>query len=213
MSYPHELLDDPAALARYLGWSEEVYSDFLRVQRGDLSEDAFGEKYHWERAILVLDLTGFTRSAMTGEELRSLLRIFDAQKVCLPVLEAHGADLVRCFADDMVALFTEAGHALDAALEIHRRIELFNRTPLASEDAPLCCAGIGYGRVFAIGPNLAQGDEMNRASKLGEDIARANEILVTERARQAIGPREDIHFERHDEDHAPFPFFRVSRRC
>ena len=51
-------------------------------------------------------------------------------------------------------------------------MRLFNASPLASEHPTLCCAGIGFGQVLAIGPNLAQGDEMNRASKLGEDIAR-----------------------------------------
>ena len=37
--------------------------------------------------------------------------------------------------------------------------------------------------------NPAQRDEMNRASKLGEDIARANETLLTERAFEAVGQR------------------------
>ena len=46
----------------------------------------------------------------------------------------------------------------------------------------MCCAGVGYGRVLAIGPNLAQGDEMNRASKLGEDLAVKAETLITDRA-------------------------------
>ena len=58
---------------------------------------------------------------------------------------------------------------------MHRRIELFRNSSLASGDPTQCCIGIGFGSVFAIGPNLAQGDEKNRASKLGEDIARAGE--------------------------------------
>ncbi len=51
---------------------------------------------------------------------------------------------------------------------------------------PNAAIGIGHGKVFTIGPNLAQGDEMNRASKLGEDIARAKETLLTERAYDAL---------------------------
>src|SRR6056297_3666215 len=141
MSFPYELLDDPARLAGYQGWGEEVYRDFLRLQRGEMSPEEFGEKYHWQRAILNMDMTGFTASAMREGELESLLRIFDAQKVCLPVLEEHGAGLVRCFADDIVALFELTDAALDAALEIHRRVEFFNDSPLASRHPTRCCAG------------------------------------------------------------------------
>lgn len=209
MSFPHDLLEDAVRLAEYQGWSEEVYRDFLRLQRGEMSAAEFDEKYHWERAILNMDMTGFTASAIREGELESLLRIFDAQKVCLPVLEEHGAGLVRCFADDIVALFESTDAALDAALEIHRRVELFNASPLASRHPTRCCAGIGFGTVFAIGPNLAQGDEMNKASKLGEDIARAGETLLTERARAALTHRDDVHFEEQDQDDQLFPFYRA----
>ncbi|WP_405241917.1 nucleotidyl cyclase domain-containing protein [Lentisalinibacter salinarum] len=209
MSFPHDLLEDAVRLAEYQGWSEEVYRDFLRLQRGEMSPAEFDEKYHWERAILNMDMTGFTASAIREGELESLLRIFDAQKVCLPVLEEHGAGLVRCFADDIVALFESTDAALDAALEIHRRVELFNASPLASRHPTRCCAGIGFGTVFAIGPNLAQGDEMNKASKLGEDIARAGETLLTERARAALTHRDDVRFEEQDQDDQLFPFYRA----
>lgn len=209
MSFPHDLLEDAVRLAEYQGWSEEVYQDFLRLQRGEMSPAEFDEKYHWERAILNMDMTGFTASAIREGELESLLRIFDAQKVCLPVLEEHGAGLVRCFADDIVALFESTDAALDAALEIHRRVELFNASPLASRHPTRCCAGIGFGTVFAIGPNLAQGDEMNKASKLGEDIARAGETLLTERARAALTHRDDVRFEEQDQDDQLFPFYRA----
>ena len=127
-----------------------------------------------------------------------------------PPLQDHGAELIRCFADDIVALFENPGTAIDAALEMHRRIEEFNASTLASAHPTVCCVGIGFGEVFAIGPNLAQGDEMNRASKLGEDIARGNETLITERAYGAIADRKDLAFERQDQDDQLFPFYRVS---
>ena len=209
MSFPHPLLDDATELASFQGWTEEVYVDFLRLQRGELSEAEFNDKYHWERAILAMDMTGFTSTAMRRGEINSLLRIVDAQKVVIPVLKEFGAQLIRCFADDVVALFEDPNHALDASFEVHRRIEVFNESPLSSEHPTRCCSGIGYGMVFAIGPNLAQGDEMNRASKLGEDIARANETLRTESAFQATSHRSDIRFEIQDLDDQLFPFYRA----
>ena len=209
MSFPHPLLDDASTLASFQGWTEEVYADFLLLQSGELSEAEFNEKYHWERAILVMDMTGFTNAAMHRGEIHSLLRIVDAQKVVIPILQEFGAQLIRCFADDVIALFEDPNHALDASFEIHRRIEVFNDSPLSSDHPTRCCAGIGFGTVFAIGPNLAQGDEMNRAAKLGEDIARANETLLTENAFSATGHRNDVHFEKQDSDDQLFPFYRA----
>ncbi|MDH3863044.1 MAG: hypothetical protein OEV10_03670 [Gammaproteobacteria bacterium] len=210
VKYPHRLLEDVDTLASFKGWSKEVYEDFFRLRRGEIGESEFRDKYSRERAILSIDMTGFTISTVKLGELHSLTRILDAQRVTIPVLQEYGADLVRCFADDIVALFMEPGSAIDAALEIHRRVQLFNASSLASEHPTLCCAGVGYGRVLGIGPNLAQGDEMNRASKLGEDVARGNETLVTERVHDALAAREDIVFERQDHDDLLFPFYRVS---
>ncbi len=212
MTFPHRLLEDVKILASFEGWSEDVYRDFFKLQRGEMTEAEFSDKYHQERAILSIDMTGFTSSAMRRGELQSLLRILDAQRVAIPVLQDFGAKLIRCFADDLVALFHEPNAAVDAAFEIHRRVQLFNASPLASKYPTLCCAGVGFGRVFSIGPNLAQGDEMNRASKLGEDIARGNETLLTERAHAAMADRDDIRFEFQNQDDQLFAFYRATRK-
>ena len=210
MSFTHPLLRNPAELASYRGWNEDVYRDLLRVRSGELDEASFRTRYEHECAIFVLDMTGLTSSAMHRGELQSLLRIVDAQAVVIPVLKEHGATLIRCLADDIVALFERPSAAVDAALEIHRRIAAFNASGQGTEDPTQCCIGVGYGRAFAIGPNLAQGDEMNRASKLGEDIARANETLVTENVYEKIRGRDDLHFEAQDEDDQLFPYYRVT---
>jgi class 3 adenylate cyclase len=210
--FPIDLLDDPVELARFDGWSEAVYRDFLALQRGRISEDDFRAAHGRRRAILALDLTGFTITGLQWGELDALLRIFNAQKVCIPVLRATGACHIRCFADDIVALFERPEAALDAALTIHDRIAAFNATPLAGEHPAQCCIGIGWGHVLAIGPNLAQGDEMNLASKLGEDTARGGETLVTENAQQALRERPDVRFERRVRDDAVFSYYEVIRR-
>jgi len=75
MSVQHPLLDDPRALAGFKGWSEDVYEDFFRLQRGEIGESEFREKYYRQRAILSIDMTGYTASAMQYGELQSLLCI------------------------------------------------------------------------------------------------------------------------------------------
>ncbi len=208
-SFPHELLEDSQELSSFRGWSEDVYRDFLALKQGKLSSEEFHLKYQRQRAILSLDMTGFTLSAINIGELQSLLRILDAQRVCIPVLKDFGADLIRCFADDIVAIFDDPNKAVDAAFEIHRRVELFANSELSSDHPTQCSIGIGFGQIFEIGPNLAQGDEMNRASKLGEEISRASETLLTERAYDAMKKRSDINFKRQRSDDQLFPFYRA----
>jgi len=207
---PFPLLEAPEALANCNGWSEEVYRDLMALQQGALTPDDLDRKYLYRKAILMLDFTGFTVQAMNGRQMHALLRILDAQRVCVPVLHEHGASLVRAFADDLVGLFDDPAKALDAAFEIHRRVSTFNHSAYASDRPAQACIGIGFGDVYAIWPNLAMGDEMNRASKLGEDTARGNETLVTSNVYFALRNRPDVLFEQLASDDQLFPYYRAS---
>ena len=207
--FPHALLDDPKALSQYAGWSEEVYADFIALQRGKMTVEEFDKKYLHRQAILNLDLTGFTISAMQMGSLPALLRIFDAQKVCIPVVQEYGATFIRIFADDIVALFDSPADALDASLEIHERVHAFNRSDLSGPNPPEASIGLGYGEVYAVGPNRAMGAEMNRASKLGEDTACGGEILVTEGVHAELKDRKDLIFQPERSKELPFSFYRV----
>ena len=207
---PFPLLTAPAQLASCQGWSEEVYRDLLAVQEGSLSPDAFERKHLRHKAILSLDLTGQTAQVPRQRPLNALLRIFDAQKVCIPALQQHGATAIRCADDDVVALFDEPAQAVEAAFEVHRRLGIFNHSGLAGESPPLACIGIGVGDVYTIGLNLAMGDEVNRAAKLGEDLARGNETLVTANVYFALRHRPDLAFEQLSNDDQMFPYYRAS---
>lgn len=186
-----------------------MYADLLALQEGHVSQSAFDAKYRYRTAILTLDLAGFTVSCFEHGEPAAFQRILNAHKVCIPALREKRPTLVRAFADDLVALFDDAGQALDAALELHRRVALFSEQCLVGAEPIECCVGIGYGDVYAFGPNRAMGDEMNRASKLGEDIARGGETLVTQGAVEVLRDRTDVVFERFAEDGLLFPYYRA----
>lgn len=206
---PFDLLDDPVELASYQGWSEEVYRDLLAFSRDEMSIAEFDAKYMTEHAILVLDMTGFTETTIHGGAVRSFLRIMEAQQMCFPVFRNTGARFVRAFADDLVALYAEPHAALDAALEIHRRSRIYESPNFSKVGRAECCIGIGYGPVYAIGPNVAMGDEMNRTAKLGEDTARGGETLVTERAFDVLRSRTDVSFELQTSDDLLFEYYRA----
>lgn len=209
---PFPLLESPDVLASCQGWTEEVYRDLLALQAGQLTQAQMDAKYLYRQAILTLDLTGFTVNSLGSRQMHGLLRVLDAQKVCVPTLQENKATLVRAFADDLVALFDDPSDALDAAFEVHRRISIFNQSGHAAEHPALCCIGLGYGDVYRIGPNLAMGDEMNRASKLGEDTARGTETLVTGNFFESARGRPDVVFEPLAHDDMLFPYYRASRR-
>ena len=205
------LLEDPSELSLFDGWSKTVYEDLFAVESGRMSQAEFQEKYTTTKAILVLDVTGFTVNAIHGGAISSFLRILDVHKVCFPVLREYGSIFIRAFADDVVALFDHCDAALDAALEIHRRIGVHNRLLEKHQAPPECCIGIGYGTVYDIGPNHSMGDEMNRASVLGEDIARGGETLVTENLQRALSESPGRVLELQTGDDLLFPYYRVSR--
>ncbi|TWP52919.1 adenylate/guanylate cyclase domain-containing protein [Lentzea tibetensis] len=200
-----ELLEDPKLLAGLCVWTEPVCEDLLAVERGELTEEGFRDRYLHRKAILVLDITGFTTTALKSSEVHAFLRILNVQKLCQPILQRRGASLIRAFADDIVALFDDPNAALDAAFEIHEG--LARRTGIYQAAG---CIGIGYGDVFAIGPNLAMGNEMNCASKLGEDTACAGETLLTENAYEQLRDRGDVRCELRAVDELPFKFFSAT---
>ncbi|MBL7175342.1 MAG: hypothetical protein ISS66_05910 [Desulfobacteraceae bacterium] len=210
--YRYELMEDPKELARFEFCSEETYRDLLACQKADMKEDDFISKYRTESAILCLDMTGLTRAAMERGGLYSLFRILDVQKVCGPIFQQFNARQIRAFADDFFVLFDEPEEALFAAFEVHRRIQIFNQSDLAGNDSAQCCIGIGYGEIYAIGVDQAMGDEMNRACKLGEDVARASETLITERVYQVLKERNDCTFRKRTHEEIPFPFYEVFNR-
>src|SRR5258706_13165189 len=55
-------------------------------------------------------------------------------------------------------------------------------------DIRIAC-GIDYGKILVVGSEDCFGDAVNRASKLGEDVAEAGDILVTKEAMQLV-PQE-----------------------
>src|SRR5262245_54330599 len=107
-----EMLDDPASLAQLSMWSESVYRDLLKVSRTGLGEPEFRECYVRRTAILVLDVSGFSRTCEQFGEVQGFLDILSVQRVSEPVLRGQGATLIRAFADDLVALFDDALDAL-----------------------------------------------------------------------------------------------------
>jgi class 3 adenylate cyclase len=156
--------------------------------------DLFGERW----AIMFTDLSGFSRRVEEFGIMHFLQIIYEQRKLLLPIVEAHDGLLLKSEADSFLLLFRRPERALACAIAMQRACEQINRRRKPEEQI-LLCVGIGHGDVLRIGDTDVWGREVNAASKLGEDTARAGEILVSSDARDALVDFPAVGFKARDE--------------
>ena len=147
------------------------------------------------RAVMVLDMSGFSRTTQRRGIVAFLLMIHQMKRIARPSVEQAGGIIVKSEADNLFCLFEDVPGAVAAARRIVERLETANL--LLPEDSRLYASiGIGYGPILNVDEEDLFGDEVNLSSKLGEDIAERGMILLTEAAREraaaaGIETRED----------------------
>jgi len=131
--------------------------------------DLFGETW----AIAFTDLSGFSRQVEAFGILHFLQIIHEHKLLLDPVIARHDGILIKQEADSLMMIFRRAQSAMDCAIEMQHTLQVLNKTR-PPETAVLLCVGIGYGPLLRIGDLDVYGNQVNAASKLGEDTARAN---------------------------------------
>ena len=144
-------------------------------------DTALWERFGSERAVLVVDMEGFTASTREKGIVHYLRLIQRMQRFSRPILENHGGRLVRYEADNLFAVFATPGDALAMMVELIGVLEEDNQSR-AKEDRVHVSGGIDHGEILLDEGDFF-GEAVNLASKLGEDTARAREVLVTETVR------------------------------
>jgi len=140
--------------------------------------DLFGERW----AVMFTDLAGFSRNVADFGILHFLQVMYSAEQMLLPIIETNDGILLKIEGDSYMVIFRNPAKAVAAALDMQAHLRVANDR-LEPEEQVLLCIGIGYGDLLRIGDSDVFGQEVNAASKLGEDVARAYEILVTEAMR------------------------------
>jgi class 3 adenylate cyclase len=138
-------------------------------------------------AVLVLDMCGFTRFVHQYGIIEYLAMIVQMEEAARPAVLGNRGQVIKQEADNLFAIFDTPTDALEAALDIFRAFEAVNSVVPAERDI-FGSIGIGYGNLLVIGDEDVFGDEMNLASKLGEDLAGKTEILLTESAARELAP-------------------------
>ncbi|MBI5508095.1 MAG: adenylate/guanylate cyclase domain-containing protein [Deltaproteobacteria bacterium] len=152
--------------------------------------DLFGDDW----AVMFTDLSGFSRQVARFGIIHFLQVIYEQKRLLLPIVADHDGILIKTEADSFLILFKRAKGALECAVVLQRACRQMNERRLPEEQV-LLCLGIGYGRILRIGDVDVFGAEVNAASKLGEDTAKANEILMTGAAMSAAGNIPGLRYE------------------
>lgn len=137
------------------------------------------------KAVLVLDLSGFSLLTQKYGIVHYLSMVRRMQLITQPIVEKAGGEVVKFEADNCFAMFDSVLAAVQAAIALNHAFDEINIYTADQFDIRVAI-GIDYGDVLLIGGPDYFGDTVNTASKLGEDQARPGEILITERALAQI---------------------------
>lgn len=164
------------------------YSQENNVDNRNTIEKALWDEYGLERAVLVLDMSGFSMLTRKFGIVHYLSMVRRMQLTCEPIIKSYNGQLVKFEADNCFALFPTPMLAVNAAVAMQHAFAGANILTTDDFDIYVAC-GIDYGKVLLIDNQDCFGDALNCASKLGEDIAAAGEILMTQNAWAMI-PKE-----------------------
>jgi adenylate cyclase len=148
-----------------------------KVERqAQISQDIW-RRFGQTQAVLILDMAEFSHLAHCQGILEALTGIQDMNALVEPEILAQQGRLIKFEADNAFAVFPEVAAAVQAALNI------FAAVAAAGIGVSI---GIGYGDILVIEDPIGHadfyGDQVNLASKLGEDTARSGELMLTEAA-------------------------------
>ncbi len=160
-------------------------------KRRRIESDLWAE-FGAEMAVFVLDMSGFSMLTRKYGIVHYLSMVKRMQITTEPIVKSYGGSMIKYEADNCFAVFPTPLAAVKAALVMQHAFETSNILTSDDMDIYISC-GIDYGKILVIPGEDCFGDAVNRASKLGEDVAAAREILVTKEAMERIPAEAAIH--------------------
>ena len=136
-------------------------------------------------------MSGFTRLANTHGIVHYLSMVRRMQLTSQPIVESYGGEVVKFEADNCFAIFKTPGDAIRASISLHPAMDSANLLTPDELDIRLSC-GIDHGECLMPHAFDYFGAPVNRASKLGEDLAEPGQILVTPEAMALVS--EELGF-------------------
>jgi adenylate cyclase len=149
-------------------------------------EQFIWESYSRDMAVLALDMSSFSLAVRRNGVLSHLCQIRRMQRLSEPLIRGHDGEVLKCEADNLLAVFADCGQAIAAAVAINGGLAEENSA--AAHNPPLSVSiGIDFGKLLVLPGEDCFGDAVNVAHKLGEDVAGPGEVLITGRVREQLG--------------------------
>jgi adenylate cyclase len=149
----------------------QALSEAQRRRRGDV-----------DVAILFTDLVGFSDWALKAGDEAALDLLRQVGDVEQRAISDHGGAVVKRLGDGAMAVFSQAEHAVRAALQAQKELGGIK----IGGHKPKMRAGVHQGQ-----PRKVRGDflgvDVNIAARVG-DAAKGNQVLVSEAAREVLDP-------------------------
>lgn len=140
--------------------------------------------YGKTKSVLVVDLCGFSKSSKSKASTLDFLAVIRRmQAAARPLVWLHEGDIAKMEADNCFAVFNTPDQAVMAALDLINAAETIRRDE--GLNLQLCC-GIEHGEILYLEEEDFFGTPVNSASRLGEDVANADEVLVGPGAAGAL---------------------------
>lgn len=154
-------------------------------------EEKLWQEFGEEHAVFVLDMSGFSLLTRKYGIVHYLSMVKRMQLTTEPIIDSFGGSVIKYEADNCFALFPTPLSAINASVSIQHAFYASNMMTSDDLDIYVSC-GIDFGRILVVDNNDCFGDAVNLASKLGEDVASAGEVLVTKRAMNMLPPETGI---------------------
>jgi class 3 adenylate cyclase len=136
------------------------------------------------RAVVFTDTADFTVRTARDGILHFLMIFHRLVSAAGPVVRRSGGEIVKVEADSLLLRFDDPGAACRGVARLDALIGRLNRRRPENERLRFSY-GIGYGDVLDLEDDVF-GLEVNIASKLGEDLAKPGEALLTPAAAAAL---------------------------
>jgi len=161
------------------------FSQSEEIEARKKIEEALWADYGAEYAVFVLDMSGFSMLTRKYGIVHYLSMVRRMQLTTEPIVKSYGGIMIKYEADNCFAVFPDPLSAVNAAIAMQHAFPSENLLTSDDLDIHISC-GIDYGKILIIGHEDCFGEPVNRASKIGEDLAAAGEIFVTKEAMDMI---------------------------
>jgi adenylate cyclase len=120
------------------------------------------EEYGMERAVFVLDMSGFSLLTRKHGIVHYLSMVKRMQLTTEPIVKSYGGSMIKYEADNCFAVFPDPLSAVNAAISMQHAFMAANLLSSDDLDIHIAC-GIDYGKLLIIGHDECFGDPVNRA--------------------------------------------------